>query len=64
MITLIATCSVQAAVGVKAFLQRCVRAVTDAKVRRIQREIELHRRLNDYRRAHDPLGPEGWRGRF
>jgi len=64
MITRIVTHSLRVAASLKSFLRRCARAVTDAKMRRIERELEFHRRLNEYRRARDPLSPEGWRGRF
>ena len=52
------------ALKAKTAVQHLVRALMDAGMRRIHRELEFHRRLNEYRRARDPLGPEGWRGRF
>jgi len=37
----------------KMIAQRWVRALMDARMRKIQHEIEFHRRLHSYRRLHD-----------
>lgn len=60
----VASFALKAAVNVKRTIQRFVRAFTEAKVRRIQHEIEFYRRLNDHRRTVGlpPLSQEDFRG--
>lgn len=47
-----ASFAVKAVANAKRRFRRFMRAVTEAKLRRIQREIEFHRRFSDYRRAN------------
>jgi hypothetical protein len=58
--------AVKAFVTVKKVLGRCVCALAEARMRRIQHEIEFQRRINDYRRANGmpPLAEKDLRGRF
>ena len=59
-----ASLALKAAANVKRMIQRFVRALMEAKMRRIQHEIEFHRRLNDHRRAIGlpSLSQEDFRG--
>ena len=65
MSAVITSLVVKTAVNAKRIVQRFVRALMDAKIRRIQHEIEFHRRLNDHRRAIGlpPLSQDDFRGR-
>ena len=61
----IASLVCKSAVNAKRIVQRFVRMLMDARIRRIQHEIEFHHRLNDHRRAIGlpPLSQEDFRGR-
>ena len=64
MSAVIASLAVKTAMNAKRIVQGFVRALMKAKMRRIQHEIEFHRRLNDPRRAIGlpPLSQEDFRG--
>ena len=64
MSAVIASLAVKAALNAKRIVQRFVRVLMEAKMRRLEHEIEFHRRLNDHRRAVGlpPLSQEDFRG--
>lgn len=65
MSAVIVSLAVKTGMNAKRIVQRLVRVLMDAKIRRIQHEIEFHRRLNDHRRAIglSPLSQDDFRGR-
>ena len=60
----IALVACKSAMNANRIVQRFVRALMDARMRRAQDEIEFHRRLNDHRRAIGlpPLSQDDFRG--
>ena len=64
MSAVIVSLAIKTAVNTKRIVSRFVRALMDARVRRIQHEIEFNRRLNDHRRAIGlpPVSQEDFHG--